>query len=144
MAFEPKGERMRNKLSEIEGIAFFGGDVSQLEHCAEVVAQTVKAFGRLNALLHWGATHSSKRWDQLDASEFNHIMSINVTGSFLISQAAAKHMMDNNGGAIVLTTSTSVIYGATGGNGQGGPAYVRSERDNVPSTRFRATIGDVL
>ena len=83
--------------------------------------------GKLNALMHWGAAHSTKRWDELDADECNFIMAVNVTGSFLIAQAAAAHMMDHDGGSIVLTTSASMLYGVTGGNGQGGPAYTSSK-----------------
>ncbi len=127
MAFDPQEELMRHNLPEEDLISFFCGDISMPEDCSDAVALTVKTFGQLDALLHWGAAHSSKRWDELDAEEFNHIMSVNVTGSFLIAQAAARYMMAGDGGAIVLTTSTSVIFGATGGNGQGGPAYVSSK-----------------
>jgi len=127
MAFDPQEELMRHNLPEEDPISFFCGDISMPEDCSDAVALTVKTFGQLDALLHWGAAHSSKRWNELDAEEFNHIMSVNVTGSFLIAQAAAGYMMAGAGGAIVLTTSTSVIFGATGGNGQGGPAYVSSK-----------------
>lgn len=127
LAFDPQEEKMRSALPAGENIAFFAGDVSKPEDCAAAVAQTVDTFGGLDALMHWGAAHSSKRWDELDADECNFVMAVNVTGSFLISQAAARHMMAHDGGSIVLTTSTSVLYGVTGGNGQGGPAYVSSK-----------------
>ena len=127
MAFDPQEELMRDNLPKGDRISFFCGDISMAEDCSDAVALTVKTFGQLDAVLHWGAAHSSKRWNELDAEEFNHIMSVNVTGSFLIAQAAAGYMMAGDGGAIVLTTSTSVIFGATGGNGQGGPAYVSSK-----------------
>jgi len=127
LAFDPQEDRLRSELPECDEVSFFKGDVSNPENCQNSVAQTVRAFGKLDALMHWGAAHSSKRWDELDADECNFIMSVNVTGSFLIAQAAAKNMMVNAGGAIVLTTSTSVLFGVTGGNGQGGPAYVSSK-----------------
>ncbi len=127
LAFDPQEEKMRAELPAGDNVAFFAGDVSKPEDCAAAVAQTVDAFGGLDALMHWGAAHSSKRWDELDADECNFVMAVNVTGSFLISQAAAKHMMAHDGGSIVLTTSTSVLYGVTGGKGQGGPAYVSSK-----------------
>ena len=57
----------------------------------------------------------------------NRILAINVTGSFQISRAVAKHMKEHGSGSIVLTTSASVLFGVTGGNGQGGPAYVSSK-----------------
>ena len=127
LAFDPQEDRLRSELPECDEVSFFKGDVSNPENCQNSVAQTVRVFGKLDALMHWGAAHSSKRWDELDADECNFIMSVNVTGSFLIAQAAAKNMMVNAGGAIVLTTSTSVLFGVTGGNGQGGPAYVSSK-----------------
>ena len=127
LAFDPQGEKMRAELPECDEITFFSGDVSKTEDCAASVGLAVKTFGGLDALVHWGAAHSSKRWDELDADECNYVMSVNVTGSFLMSQAAAKFMMKNGGGSIVLTTSTSVLFGVTGGNGQGGPAYVSSK-----------------
>ena len=127
LAFDPQEDKLRAELPECDEVSFFKGDVSNPENCENSVAQAVKTFGKLDALMHWGAAHSSKRWDELDAVECNFIMSVNVTGSFLIAQAAAKNMMANAGGAIVLTTSTSVLFGVTGGNGQGGPAYVSSK-----------------
>lgn len=127
LAFDPQEERMRAELPDCEEIEFFGGDVSKTEDCQTAVASAVQKFGNLNALLHWGAAHSTKRWDELDAEECNFIMAVNVTGSFLISQAAATYMMSNDGGSIVLTTSASMLYGVTGGNGQGGPAYTTSK-----------------
>jgi len=127
LAFDPQEDRMRAELPDCEELTFFGGDVSKTEDCTTAVSKTVEAYGELDALMHWGAAHSSKRWDELEADECNHIMAVNVTGSFLISQAAARYMMDNDGGSIVLTTSTSVLFGVTGGNGQGGPAYVSSK-----------------
>ena len=135
LAFDPKEEQMRAELPNDEQIIFFGGDVSKPEDCKEAVFQINKKFGELNALIHWGATHSSKKWDELDAGEFNFVMSVNVTGSFLISQAAAHYMMNKNGGSIVLTTSTSVLQGVTGGGGQGGPAYVSSKGAIIALTR---------
>lgn len=127
LAFDPQEDRMRSELPACDELTFFGGDVSQTADCSAAVAKAVETYGGLDALMHWGAAHSSKRWDELEADECNHIMAVNVTGSFLISQAAARHMMENDGGSIVLTTSTSVLFGVTGGNGQGGPAYVSSK-----------------
>jgi hypothetical protein len=47
---------------------------------------------------------------------------VNTTGSFLIAQAAARHMLPRKFGAIVLASSTSVVGGTTGGPaGSGGP-----------------------
>lgn len=114
------------------------GDVSDASHCESAVSTAVDRFGRLDALIHWGAAHSSTRWYDLTADEFNRILTVNVTGSFLISKAAAKVMTAQGKGAIVLTTSTSVLQGVTGGEGQGGPAYVSSKGAVIALTRSLA------
>jgi NAD(P)-dependent dehydrogenase (short-subunit alcohol dehydrogenase family) len=67
-------------------------------------------------------------WSELTAEEFNRLLAVNTTGSFLIAQAAARQMLPRKFGAIVLASSTAVIAGTTGGPaGSGGPAYVASK-----------------
>lgn len=102
-------------------------DVSSQSDCERAVAETVKAYGRLDSVLHFAGIHSVKTWDELDAAEFAKLYAVNVIGSFLISQAAAHHMKDNGGGSIVLTGSGSVASGGTGGEGRGGPAYTSTK-----------------
>ena len=114
------------------------GDVSDAAHCEDAVARAVERFGALDAVIHWGAAHSSARWDELSADECNRTLAVNVTGSFLIAQAAARQMVARGKGAIVLTTSTSVLHGVTGGQGQGGPAYVSSKGAVIALTRSLA------
>jgi NAD(P)-dependent dehydrogenase (short-subunit alcohol dehydrogenase family) len=138
MAFDIQGDRMAEVLPTSDNLRMFAGDVSDPVACENLVAQTISEFGQLDALIHWGAAHSSARWDELTAEECNHTLAVNVTGSFLISQAAAKPMVKQGKGAIVLCTSTSVLYGVTGGQGQGGPAYVASKGAVIALTRSLA------
>ena len=102
-------------------------DVSKWVDCQRVVAATVKEHGGLDAVLHFAAIHSVKTWEELEAEEFTNVLAVNVTGSFLISKAAALHMKSHGGGAIVLTGSGSIAAGGTGGEGRGGPAYTSSK-----------------
>lgn len=103
------------------------GDVSVLEDCRRVVAETAARFGRIQGLIHCAAAHSVATWEELEPEEFDRILRVNVTGSFLIAKAAAEHMKANGGGAIVLTGSGSINSGGVGGHGRGGPAYVASK-----------------
>jgi 3-oxoacyl-[acyl-carrier protein] reductase len=128
VAFDIQGDRMAELLpDESARLVRFPGDVSHTGTCAHAVATAIERFGALDALIHWGAAHSPKRWDELEADECNRVLAVNVTGSFLIAQAAARHMVERGKGAIVLCTSTSFLQGITGGDGQGGPAYVASK-----------------
>ncbi len=137
-AFDPQIERMQNALGESENLLTIGGDVSQKQDCIDAVANTINKFGGLDGLIHCGAAHSSARWDELEPEEMNRVLAVNATGSFLIAQAAATHMTKQGKGSIVLTTSGSVLFGVTGGNGQGGPAYVSSKGAVLALTRSLA------
>ncbi|MEJ8569984.1 SDR family NAD(P)-dependent oxidoreductase [Microbaculum marinum] len=104
-------------------------DISDADACARIVETAVEAFGAVDALMHWAGRHSIKSWDQLTADDFDSLLRVNVTGSFLMAQAAARRMAGQaTGGAIVLTGSTAVIHAPIGGSaGNGGPLYVTSK-----------------
>ena len=117
----------------------FAGDVSHAASCQSAVQAAVARFGRLDAVTHWAAAHSTTFWTDLGAEEFNRILSINVTGAFLIAQAAGEHMRRRGSGSIVLTSSTSMLAGAMGGKtGSGGPAYVASKAAIIGLVRTMA------
>lgn len=105
----------------------YNADISDAAQCRAAVAAAVATFGALDGLAHLAAIHSMKTWSELSASDFEKILAVNVTGSFLISQAAAQHMEKHGGGAIVLTTSSVISVGGLGGTGRGGPAYATSK-----------------
>ncbi len=103
-------------------------DVSLLESCRDAVKQTIDKFGRLDAVCHFAAIHSTLNWEDVSSEEFNRVLEVNVVGSFNVAKAAGEWMKENGGGAIVLTSSGSVqASGIGGGSGRGGPAYVTSK-----------------
>jgi 3-oxoacyl-[acyl-carrier protein] reductase len=116
---------LKSSREELEPVS---ADVSREEDCRAAADRAISRFGKIDAVLHWAAKHSRTYWSELTAEEFNRLLAVNTTGSFLIAQAAARHMLPRKSGAIVLASSTSVIAGTTGGPaGSGGPAYVASK-----------------
>ena len=127
-AFDIQGEKLLEHFPQPhKDLLTLTGDISKQEDCFGAIDDTLSHFGELNAVLHWGAAHSSTRWSELTAEECNRVLEVNVTGSMLIAQSAANVMVKQGSGSIVLCTSTSVLHGVTGGDGQGGPAYVASK-----------------
>ncbi len=127
----------------MESLASYGSrfiavraDIADAADCKRVVAQAIEKFGRLTSLIHMAAAHSTLTWRELKAEHFNRILAINVTGAFLIAQAAAEHIA--TGGAIVLTSSDFVNVSGVGGHGRGGPAYVSSKAAIIGLTRALA------
>ncbi|MBM3609529.1 MAG: SDR family oxidoreductase [Alphaproteobacteria bacterium] len=113
-------------------------DVSNAAACAHAVEAARREFGALHGLIHMAAVHSTTRWEDLSAEEFTRTLEINVTGSFLIAQAAARAMKETGGGAIVLASSGSIQVSGVGGHGRGGPAYVSSKAAIIGLTRALA------
>ena len=138
-AFDIQSEKLESEFpGEAKNLLKISGDVADTTDCEGAVKSTLEKFGIVDALIHWGAAHSSATWDELDAEECTRTLEVNVTGSFLISQAVARQMVKQGKGSIVLCTSTSVLYGVTGGQGQGGPAYVASKGAIIALTRSLA------
>jgi 3-oxoacyl-[acyl-carrier protein] reductase len=113
-------------------------DVRDPAACAGAVAAVVDRFGRLDGLIHMAAVHSTTPWDELTPEEFTRTLEVNVTGSFVMAQAAARAMRMTGGGAIVLASSGSIQVSGVGGHGRGGPAYVSSKAAIIGLTRALA------
>lgn len=142
LAFDLARDALENALTGSTGkdrLELFAGDISNPDDCAAAVELGVQRFGKLDAVLHWAARHSTTHWTELDAQECNRVLSVNVTGSFLIAQAVARHMQVRGSGSIVLCSSSSMIAGPIGGEaGNGGPAYVASKAAIVGLVRSLA------
>jgi len=121
-----------NASSNLE---FCAADISRTEDCSAIVDNAQDKFGKVDALIHWAGIHSRKTWEEVTAEDMDREFRVNVTGSFLIAQAAAKAIKETGGGSIVLTGSTSVIHGS---NGEGGPAYVASKSSIIGLIRSLA------
>lgn len=122
-------DRLERELgAETEDLRFSAGDVARTATADAAAATAAESFGGIDGLAHFAAAHSKLNWEGADEAEFNRIMSINVTGPFLMAKACAKIMIDQGTkGAMVLTASGGVLMGGTGENGRGGPAYTTSK-----------------
>ena len=129
VAVDLERDRLVAELGEeTDALRFVTGDVARSATADAAAKTAVEAFGALDCLAHFAAAHSKLNWESADEDEFNRILTINVTGSFLMAKAAARVMIDRGvKGAIVLTASGGVLMGGTGENGRGGPAYTTSK-----------------
>ena len=95
-------------------------DITREADCARAVAETVAAFGALHILVNCAArgnihvqaspkTKSLKFWEA-DAAIWQQVITTNVNGSFLMSHAAAPHLIAAGWGRIVnITTSLATM-----------------------------------
>jgi len=90
-----------------------GGEISVVqkrpdseEDCAAIVAAAVDDFGRLDILVVASGMNDVDPITEMDVSRFEKVMHANVTGSWLMSQAAGRQMISQGeGGKVVLVSS---------------------------------------
>jgi NAD(P)-dependent dehydrogenase (short-subunit alcohol dehydrogenase family) len=111
-----KKERCEQAAHDMEK---FGGralalacDVKDPASVQQLVDTTMEHFGRLDILINnagisWGAPA-----EQMTLAEWNKVMEINLTGTFLCAQAAGKIMLKQERGKIINMASVAGIRGA--------------------------------
>jgi NAD(P)-dependent dehydrogenase (short-subunit alcohol dehydrogenase family) len=102
-----------------EEIAVAGGealalplDVSQPERVAAVVAETVAAWHGLDILVNSAGICPLTPLAAISLAEWNRVLAVNLTGTFLCAQAAFLHLQGSRCGRII---NISSLAGRTGG-----------------------------
>lgn len=89
------------------------GDVSKPEDIDAVVANAISEFGAIDCLVNNAGVADFAPALEHDHALWRHVMSINLDGPFLLTQAVAPHMIRNGGGTIVNVTSISGLRAST-------------------------------
>jgi glucose 1-dehydrogenase len=83
-------------------------DVRDRSAVDQAVAGTVRAFGRLDVLLDCaGISHGGSFLD-LDHSEWERVIAVNLTGMFHLGQAAARQMVRQGGGGSIINVTSQL------------------------------------
>ena len=82
------------------------GDVSQAQHCRDIVDRTVETFGRVDVLVSNAAFQMNHReLDEISDEEWEHTFATNVSAMFYLVKAAVPHMAP--GSSIIGSTSVN-------------------------------------
>jgi 2-deoxy-D-gluconate 3-dehydrogenase len=88
-------------------------DVTSEESCRAMIAETVRALGRLDILINNAGTNIRKRPEEYSLEEWHTILETNLTSAFVCSVAAYPEMKKAGGGKIVNIGSMMSIFGAS-------------------------------
>jgi NAD(P)-dependent dehydrogenase (short-subunit alcohol dehydrogenase family) len=88
-------------------------DVSDPAAVGAAVRQAHERFGRIDALVNNAGIAVFKPMLDVTLEEWQRVLSVNLTGPFLLTQAVAPIMRDQGGGAIVNITSISGLRAST-------------------------------
>ncbi len=111
-----KAETVANAITSAGGIAkAFLADVSVSGDCEAQVAETVERFGRIDILVNNAGVALHKLALDVTEADWERVLRINLTGSFLTAQAAARRMTAQGSGRIIEIGSISGQRGNMGG-----------------------------
>lgn len=136
-----QGEKVATEIRKNGGKALFvKTDIRKTEDCNNLVAETVKKFGKVDAaVLNAGVmdgVHSGESFDydkqknllpaavdEATDEYWDNVMEVNATGTFKSMRSVMKQFLkQGNGGAVVTVSSIAGLTGLAGN-----PAYVASK-----------------
>lgn len=91
------------------GVAGFACDVTDAAAVERTVASVVERFGRVDVAVNCAGVDHTYWLEQLTIEEFDHVVSVNLRGPFLIAKAVWPVMKARGGGHIVNIASTAGI-----------------------------------
>jgi 2-deoxy-D-gluconate 3-dehydrogenase len=128
---QPKSAAATEEIKKTGGKAIaIEADVTDRNAVKDVIAGTVREFGRLDILINNAGINIRKPPQDLAAEEWDSVISTNLTSAFLCSQAAHPAMKAAGGGKIINIGSMLSIFGASFA-----PAYAASKGGIVQFTR---------
>ena len=115
--------------------AAFEVDVCDEQSVERTIARVVERFGRLDILVNNAGGVNRKSVMELERSDWERVLAINLTGPFLCTKHAARQMKAQGNGKII---NISSVYGLTAPSKGLQVAYTASKHGLIGLTRVNA------
>jgi len=103
-------------FSEQDHVATLVGDVADAGFAAAAVTTAAERFGRVDILVNDAASYPDGMLLEMTPDQWDRVFRVNVTGSFMMTQAFARHcVVAGTGGAVVNMSSGSARSPRPGG-----------------------------
>jgi len=81
-------------------------DIKNEEEIKDGIKKIIEKFGRIDILVNNAGVHPKlKPLHEIEESEWNNVIDINLTGQFRVTKAVIPHMIKNGGGSIINISS---------------------------------------
>ena len=113
-------EQVMRQITESggEGIAH-GANVAKFVEVQDLVNQTMDKWGRIDILINNAGILRDKSFAKMELADFQQVMDVHLMGSVNCTKAVWDIMREQNYGRIVMTTSSSGMYGNFGQSNYG-------------------------
>ncbi len=116
------GRRKEELDRVVKGIGVNGGralavagSVTDETHVQDVVAQTMRTFGKLHILVNnAGIGDFGKRLHEMDDATWTKVLDINLTGVFRMTRAAIPELIKHGGGSVINISTVASLVGIPG------------------------------
>ena len=105
------------------GVSVHQGNIGSDADCVRVIGEVLERHGGLDILVNNAGITVDKTVRKMTPAEWDHVIHVNLSGAFYLSQAILQHMLDKGYGRIV---NISSVIGSAGGFGQANYASAKS------------------
>ncbi len=113
-------EKVVQEITDLGGKAIInGGNVTSEDDMQAMVDQTMSAFGRIDILVNNAGILRDKTFSKMAIADFKAVMDVHLMGSVIATRAVLPVMQAQEYGRIVMTTSSSGLYGNFGQSNYG-------------------------
>ena len=91
-----------------------GANVTDVDHVNAMVAEAVDRWGRVDILINNAGILRDKSFLKMELADFREVLEVHLMGAVHTSKAIWPIMRDQNYGRILMTTSSSGLYGNFG------------------------------
>ncbi|PSB12244.1 sugar dehydrogenase [filamentous cyanobacterium CCP2] len=103
-------QAMQQACGQIEGCGvqslLIKGDVSKEEDVIGMVNATIDKFGSLDILINNAGVQTEKPSHELEASDYDFVMGVNLRGAFLCAREAVKHFLKADRPGVIINVSS--------------------------------------
>lgn len=104
-----------NLIKDSGGEAFaHGANVANFDEVQDMVNQAMEKWGRIDILINNAGILRDKSFTKMDLADFRLVMDVHLMGSVNCTKAVWEIMREQNYGRIVMTSSSSGMYGNFG------------------------------
>lgn len=113
-------EAVANEIREGGGEAIANGaSVTDPEGVAAMVGEAIDAFGHVDILVNNAGVLRDKSFSKMSLDDFRFVLDVHLMGSVTCTKAVWDHMRERQYGRIVMTSSSSGLYGNFGQSNYG-------------------------
>jgi 3-oxoacyl-[acyl-carrier protein] reductase len=113
---QKEGKDMVRQIKEIGRSAIYvEADVSQESAVDQMIAKTIKKFGKIDILVNNAGITRDKKLENMTKEDWDLVIAVNLTGVFNCTKSAISHMQEEGSGKII---NISSVVGEMGNFGQ--------------------------